>query len=56
MIGNKIDLKKERLISEQEAKDLAKHYNMDYYEVSAKTEEGINQALDDLTEQCLFIN
>ena len=26
---------------------------MDYYEVSAKTDEGIDKALDDLTEQCL---
>ena len=55
MIGNKIDKKEERLISEQEAKDLAKQYNMDYYEVSAKTDEGIDQALNDLTEQCFTI-
>lgn len=28
---------------------------MDYYEVSAKTDEGIDQAMNDLTEQCLAI-
>ena len=28
---------------------------MDYYEVSAKTNEGIDQAMGDLTELCLTI-
>jgi hypothetical protein len=55
LIGNKIDKKLERKITLEEAKSLANQYNMDYYEVSAKTDEGIDQAMGDLTELCLTI-
>jgi len=45
IIGNKIDLKGERKISEEEGKKIAKEYNLDYFETSAKDNIGINEAM-----------
>ena len=40
LIGNKIDLKDKRKVTKEEAINLAKQYNVQYYEISCK--EGIN--------------
>ena len=41
IIGNKIDLKKERKVTNTEGKELADKYNVMYHEVSAKTGENV---------------
>lgn len=48
LIGNKSDLKEERVVSEEEAKNFAKKNNCKYYEGSAKTGENIVEALDEI--------
>ena len=51
LVGNKCDLKEERLIPYEEAEKLAKEFNINYFECSAKTGENINVAFNDLIEQ-----
>ena len=53
LIGNKIDLKEEREISEDDGKKIAKEYNMNYYETSAKENIGINELMKDLIKDIL---
>ena len=52
LIGNKIDLIKERQVSTQEAADWARNKNIDFNEVSAKEDQGdkINQIFVKLLE------
>ena len=40
LVGNKIDMVDERKVTEQEAREMAKQHNMNYYEASAM--ENIN--------------
>jgi len=44
VVGNKKDLKSERAVPREYGEALAKKYNTDYVETSAKTGEGIEQA------------
>ena len=53
LIGNKIDLKEEREISEDDGKRIAKDYNINYYETSAKENIGINELMKDLIKDIL---
>lgn len=53
LIGNKKDLEDNRETSKEEAQALAKKYEMDYFEASAKTGDNINQAVEHLVEICL---
>ena len=53
LIGNKIDLKEEREISEDDGKKIAKEYNMNYYETSAKENIGINELMKDVIKDIL---
>ena len=46
MVGNKIDLEDERKISREEAQNLAKSYKMQYFETSAKENNGINELFE----------
>ena len=46
LIGNKIDLLEERVISEEEGKELANRYPFKYFEVSAKTCCGLYEAME----------
>ena len=48
LIGNKCDLTNERQVDIEEAKNLAKKINCNYYEASAKTGQNINEALEKL--------
>lgn len=41
MVGNKIDLGSERKIKKVDAQALAKTYEMDYYEASARLNQGV---------------
>ena len=53
LIGNKIDLKQERQISEEEGKKMAQDYNLNYYETSAKENIGINELMKDVIKDIL---
>ena len=44
LVGNKSDMTDERVVNKEEIKDLAEELAMEFYEVSAKTGENINEA------------
>jgi len=51
LVGNKIDLKDERVISTEQGKELAKELGISYIETSAKTGENINDSFKMLALQ-----
>jgi small GTP-binding protein len=53
LIGNKIDLEKERVISEDQGRSKAESFLVDYMETSAKTGEGVEDVFKLLTEKLL---
>ena len=53
IIGNKIDLEDMRDISKDVASAFAKENNFKYFETSAKTGEGVDEAFRDLVNQIL---
>ena len=56
IIGNKIDLPK-RVIDKETALNFAKEQNLEYYETSAKTGEGIDNAIKELVKKVMvYIN
>ena len=56
IIGNKIDIPK-RVIDKETAMNFAKEQNFDYYETSAKTGEGIDNAIKELVKKVMvYIN
>ena len=44
LLGNKCDLEDEKLISTEQGQQLAKDFNMAFYETSAKTGQNVNEA------------
>ena len=50
LIGNKSDLKDERVISFEEGKELAEKYNIKFMEVSAKNNENIQELFQGMAE------
>ncbi len=50
LIGNKIDLEKEREVSFQEGEKLAQTYNMEFFECSAKDKINVNESFNCLIE------
>ena len=56
LVGNKIDRAGEREVSRDEAMALARKYNIDYTETSAKTGEGVFQAFEMLTKSATSTN
>ena len=55
ILGNKIDLQ-HREVSKEDAENFAKINNYDYYEVSAKSGEGIDESIKILTQKVMAIN
>ena len=55
LIGNKKDLRKERVIEEKKGVELAKNFNLEFRETSAKTGENVNEVFDLLAENLLKI-
>jgi small GTP-binding protein len=53
LIGNKKDLADERVITEEQGRELAKRYEMEehFYETSCSTGENVEKAFNDLIEQ-----
>ena len=55
IIGNKIDIPK-RVIDKETAMNFAKEQNFDYYETSAKTGEGVDNAIRELVKKVMAYN
>ncbi len=53
IIGNKNDLVEERVVSYNSAVELAKKYDFDYFEVSAKTGENVKFLFEVLTKRMI---
>ena len=51
MVGNKVDLVEDRLISTQEAKDTARQFSMEYFDASAKLNQGVQEVFECLMTQ-----
>ena len=56
LIGTKIDLEKERSVNEEEGKKLADNYKMDYFEVSSKSGEKVNETMESIIKKLLNPN
>ncbi|TFG04257.1 MAG: GTP-binding protein [Promethearchaeota archaeon] len=54
LIGNKCDLSKERMVSEETGEERAKQYGLDFYETSAKTGENIEDVFVQITKKLLL--
>ena len=50
LVGNKIDLEKERKVKTEEGEKLAEEYNCPFKETSAKEDININETFEDLVE------
>jgi small GTP-binding protein len=53
LVGNKIDLENDRVVSTEQGEELAKKLNLSYIETSAKTGENINDAFNMLALQMI---
>ena len=53
LIGNKCDLEEERVISKKEGENLAKQYNMKFYETSCKNGDNVENCFLDLAKQII---
>ena len=52
LFGNKIDIdKKEWKVTSEEAKEFAKKHNLPYFEMSAKTRQGVNEGFSYAIEE-----
>uniref|UniRef100_A0A0N5A3X9 Ras-related protein Rab-10 n=1 Tax=Parastrongyloides trichosuri TaxID=131310 RepID=A0A0N5A3X9_PARTI len=54
LVGNKADLSSQRKISSSEGKELAKAYNINYIETSAKTGLRVTETFHDITKKLLL--
>ena len=52
LLGNKCDMK-EREVSQQQGKEMAQELNISYFETSAKTGKGINEAFEHLAKEIM---
>ena len=50
LVGNKIDLKDDRDVSEEQGQHLAKEYGINYWEASAKSNIKIKECVEDVIE------
>eukprot|EP01128_Nolandella_sp_AFSM9_P007968 TRINITY_DN454_c0_g1_i2.p1 TRINITY_DN454_c0_g1~~TRINITY_DN454_c0_g1_i2.p1 ORF type:complete len:203 (-),score=39.17 TRINITY_DN454_c0_g1_i2:252-860(-) len=50
IVANKVDKTEGRTVSKQKGRDLAKDYNVEYFETSAKSGEGVEEAFQKLAE------
>ena len=55
LVGNKIDLSENRVISNEQGKNLAKKYGLKYYEISALKSEGLNEMFEDAAKDYVEI-
>lgn len=52
LVGNKIDLKEQREVPEEEGRNKAKELGVIYYEVSAKTGDNLEELFSNIVEVC----
>ena len=55
LVGNKCD-KPDRVVTEEDGKNLANEYKMNFFETSAKTNKNINEVFNNLTHEILVAN
>ncbi len=55
LIGNKIDLENERVVSKEEGEKLAQKYNIKFFESSAKSNINVSEAFQYLIDSCVEI-
>lgn len=53
LVANKVDLEEERVVSRSEGQKKADQFNAYFYEVSAKTGQGVNELFCDIPKICL---
>jgi small GTP-binding protein len=53
IIANKIDMVNHRVVSREEGENLAKSFNLPYFETSAKDDNGVSSAFEFMTEKIL---
>ncbi|CAG9334479.1 unnamed protein product [Blepharisma stoltei] len=51
LVANKTDMLNLRVVQEDEGRELAKQWNLDYFETSAKTGAGVNEAFNYLIDK-----
>ena len=56
IIGNKIDMEGMRDITKEDASKFAKENNYKYFETSAKTGQGVDEAIRDLVNQIIYFD
>ena len=56
LVGNKLDLEEERVISTEQGMELAKELRMNYIETSAKTNENIGDVFEWIALQIINLN
>ena len=56
LLGNKIDLNRKRVVTEERARTLANRYNFLYYDVSAKTGANVAESFERLIAKIWMIN
>ena len=54
LIGNKIDLENERVVSKEEGEKFAYKYNIKFFESSAKNKTNVKEAFNYLIEMVFF--
>ena len=54
LVGNKIDLQEKREVTFEQAKSFANKYNIQYYETSAKTKQGIKEVFLSLINEVYY--
>ncbi|CAD5215700.1 unnamed protein product [Bursaphelenchus okinawaensis] len=54
LVGNKVDLSSQRKVKYDEAKQLAKAYNIPYVETSAKTGQNVKETFDSLARRLII--
>ena len=52
LIGNKADLDSQRAVSDEECLEKARELNLDYFEASAKSNQGVEEAFSYLATKC----
>lgn len=53
LVGNKIDLESNRMVSREQGLRLANEYNFSFFETSAKEDIGINEAFENITRNMI---
>lgn len=53
LVCNKCDMTEQRTVSKADAEALAKHFNIPYFECSAKSNTGVNESFTQLTEMIM---